>query len=123
VKFLSQAEVLRIHGMLIDLYGGAPGLRDPGLLASALAQPEASFGGAPLHPTVAAAAYGFHIARNHAFVDGNKRIALAAMLVFLEVNGKPLVVEQEELYAVMMAVSDGRWSKETLTAWLGDHLS
>jgi death on curing protein len=122
--FLSRAEVLRIHDMLLRLYGGGSGVRDEGLLESALAQPDATFGGERLHADVAemAAAYGYHLAKNHPFVDGNKRIALAAMLVFLEVNGRPLHVDREDLYALMIAVADGRVGKAALAAWLREKL-
>ena len=124
VTFLSQQEVLRIHATLIDLYGGAHGVRDAGLLASALAQPEATYEVLYLHSEVVeqAAAYGFHLAQNHPFLDGNKRIALAALLVFLEINGRSLRVEQEALYAVMMSVAEGRLSKPGLAGWIRDHL-
>ncbi len=124
VTFLSQQEVLRIHATLIDLYGGAHGVRDAELLASALAQPEATYEGLYLHSEVVeqAAAYGFHLAQNHPFLDGNKRIALAALLVFLEINGRSLRVEQESLYAVMMSVAEGRLSKPGLAGWIRDNL-
>lgn len=120
MTFLSRAEVLRLHAMLLELYGGGPGLRDEGLLDSALAQPDATFDGERLHADLCemAAAYGFHLAQNHPFVDGNKRVALAAMLVFLEVNWRPLHVEPATLYAVMIAVAEGRLSKRGLAAWL-----
>lgn len=120
MKFFVREEILRVHTMLLELYGGAHGLRDEGLLLSALAQPEASFDGALLHVDFAemAAAYGFHLAQNHPFVDGNKRIALAAMLVFLEINGHPLHVGQEELYAVMLGVAEGRVTKGELAGWV-----
>lgn len=120
--FLQREEVLRVHGLLLDVYGGTAGLRDEGLLLSALAQPEATFDGTLLHEDVweMAAAYAFHLAQNHPFVDGNKRIALAAMLVFLELNGHPLHVDPAELYAVMVAVAEGRLSKPGLAAWLRD---
>lgn len=118
--FLAVEEVLRIHSILLELYGGAAGLRDEGLLRSALAQPEATFGGSSLlvHPYEMAAAYAFHIAQNHPFLDGNKRTALAAMLVFLEVNGHPLHAEPGLLYAMMIAVAEGRLSKAALAEWL-----
>lgn len=124
VTFLSQQEVLRIHATLIDLYGGAHGVRDADLLASALAQPEATYEGLYLHSEVVeqAAAYGFHLAQNHPFLDGNKRIALAALLVFLEINGRSPRVEQEALYAVMMSVAEGRLSKPGLAGWIRDNL-
>lgn len=109
-----------MHAMLLELYGGAHGIRDEGLLLSALAQPEATFEGAWLHVDYAemAAAYGFHVAQNHPFVDGNKRTALAAMLVFLEINGHALHVGQEELYAVMVGVAEGRVTKAALAGWV-----
>lgn len=71
---------------------------------------------------VQAPAYGFHVAQNHPFVDGNKRAALAAMLVFLEINGHSLRVPQEDLYAMMISLASGRLSKAGLTAWLRERL-
>lgn len=81
--------MLAIHAEVLAAHGGLPGLRDRGLLESAVAAPQASFGGQPLigDPIAAAAAYLFYLCRNHPFVDGNKRTALAAALVFLEANG------------------------------------
>lgn len=118
--FLSAEELRRLHARLIDLYGGTHGVRDEHLLASALAQPSASFDGVYLHDGVIemAAAYAFHLSRNHPFLDGNKRVALGAMLIFLELNGRPLRVQQEELYAAMMALAEGRLSKAALAVWL-----
>ena len=83
--FLTLSEVIDIHGNQIELYGGQKGVRDIGLLQSALAQPEASFAGQWLHEDIflMAAAYAFHICQNHPFFDGNKRTALASALVFL----------------------------------------
>lgn len=88
-RFLSIQTVLEIHAAQIEEHGGAPGLRDEGLLDSALAQPMASFGGQYLHSDLfeMAAAYLFHLVNNHPFVDGNKRIGLTAALVFLDANG------------------------------------
>lgn len=118
--FLTREEVLRIHGTLLSLYGGGAGIRDEGTLLSALAQPEASFDGVYLHGDVydMAAAYAFHVGQGQAFVDGNKRTALACMLVFLELNGSALRADPEELYAAMMAVAERRLSKVGLAAWL-----
>lgn len=120
MTFLSRQEVLRIHALLVDLYGGAAGIRDEGLLTSALAQPEASFDGVYLHTDLweMAAAYGFHLTKNHPFLDGNKRVGLAVMLTFLELHGQPLRVDAGELYAVMIAVAEGRLSKSALAAWM-----
>ena len=124
MTFISRVEVLALHRTLIDLYGGSHGVRDEGLLASALAQPEASFGGEYLHGTLAemAAAYAFHLAKNHPFVDGNQRIAFAMMLTFLEVNDEPFIVDPAELYAGAMAVAEGRLDKPALAAWIADRL-
>ena len=87
-RFLVLEEVLRIHAHQIEQYGGSFGVRDAGLLLSAVAAPQASFAGGFLHgtPFEMASAYLFHLARNHPFLDGNKRTALAAALVFLELN-------------------------------------
>lgn len=120
---LSKRFVVAYHARLIELFGGSPGVRDEALLDSALAQPQATFDGVPLHGDVweAAAAYGFHLIRNHAFIDGNKRIAAVAMGAFLEVNGAPLRVDEVELYETMMALAEGRVTKAELAAWLGAH--
>ncbi|HMV70372.1 MAG TPA: type II toxin-antitoxin system death-on-curing family toxin [Myxococcota bacterium] len=117
---LSKRFVIAYHARLIELFGGSHGVRDDGLLDSALAQPQATFDGEPLHADVweVAAAYAFHLIRNHAFVDGNKRIAAVAMGAFLEVNGAPLRVEELELYATVIALAKGELSKQALAAWL-----
>ena len=89
VHFIPEEIVLIIHTDLLQRYGGSAGLRDRNLLESAIAQPKITVGGKYAHKTIfdKAAAYGFHVCMNHPFVDGNKRTALAACLVFLEVNG------------------------------------
>lgn len=114
--FLSLADVVRIHVDQVERYGGWAGIRDPGLLQSALAMPRASFGGEWLHRDLyeMAAAYAFHLCQNHPFVDGNKRTALACALVFLELNG--ISIEDPEdpearLYDAMMAVASGSLDK------------
>ena len=118
--FLSKRFILAYHQRLVDLFGGQPGLRDEGLLESALAQPAATFGGAFLHPDrwAMAAAYAFHLIRNHPFLDGNKRVAAVAMGTFLEVNGAPLRVDEVELYQTMMTLAKGELEKEALADWL-----
>lgn len=117
---LSKRFVVATQRRLIDLFGGSHGLRDEALLESALAQPPATFDGVPLHRDVwdTAAAYAFHLIRNHAFVDGNKRIAAVAMGTFLEVNGAPLRVDEVELYETMMALAEGGLDRTGLAAWL-----
>ena len=88
-NFVSKSMVLSIHARQIERFGGTPGVRDEGLLESALAQPQATFGGQFLHPTISeqAAAYLYHIAMNHPFIDGNKRTAFAVTDTFLRLNG------------------------------------
>lgn len=90
LRHLDVEAVLAIHAEVLAAHGGLPGLRDKGLLESAVAAPKASFGGQPLisDPIDVAAAYLFYLCRNHPFADGNKRTALAAALVFLEANGE-----------------------------------
>ncbi|MCX6381229.1 MAG: type II toxin-antitoxin system death-on-curing family toxin [Armatimonadetes bacterium] len=126
-RFLSLEVVLALHADTIREEGGATGLRDRGLLESALAMPQAQFGGIMLHPDLASmsAAYLFHIASNHAFVDGNKRVAALSALIFLDRNGVPFkrLPEQVELERVTMAVARRDITKEALIEWFRQTLS
>ena len=124
-KFIPDDLVPRVHADLIRRYGGRLGVRDRNLLASALAQPKMTAGGKFLHKTVfsKAAAYGFHVCRNHPFVDGNKRTAFVLMAMFLELSGWDLSASEEEAYAVMISVADGSVSKLQLARWLKQHTS
>ena len=99
-KCLSLDEVLELHADQISSFGGSPGVRDEGLLESALAQPQATFGGQFLHPTISeqAAAYLYHIAMNHPFIDGNKRTAFAVTDTFLRLNGCALNLTDDRAY-------------------------
>lgn len=107
--FLSVDEVLFLHSEQLAIFGGGSGVRDRGLLESALAQPEASFGGEYVHGDLylMAAAYLFHIVKNHPFVDGNKRAGALSALVFLESNGIPIKARPGELYELTIAVAEG----------------
>jgi len=118
--FLTFAEVLEIQRLQVELYGGDWALRDRGLLESALAVPESSFGGEFLHPTLfaMAAAYAYHIAENQPFVDGNKRTGLAAALVFLALNGIEIEDPKGRLYQVMIDLATHKISKDGLAALL-----
>jgi len=122
-RFLLLEEVLRIHAHQIEQYGGLFGVRDAGLLLSAVAAPQASFAGGFLHgtPFEMAAAYLFHLARNHPFLDGNKRTALAAALVFLELNDVSLDAPDEELAELVLRVATGRASKAEVAVFLARH--
>jgi death on curing protein len=114
--FLTLAEVVEVHTDQITRYGGPDGLRNIGLLESALAQPEASFAGEWLHQDLfeMAAAYAHHLCQNHPFIDGNKRTALACALVFLELNGITVVDSKGSLKNVMLNIAAGKMSKKSL---------
>jgi death-on-curing protein len=118
--FLTPEEVLDIHERQLKRIGGGAGIRDQGLLESALAQPPATFDGQFIHEDLfaMAAAYLFHIARNHPFVDGNKRVGLLSALVFLDLNGLTLEHGSEALYELTMAVAEGRVDKAHVTTEL-----
>ncbi|KAB2964260.1 MAG: type II toxin-antitoxin system death-on-curing family toxin [Thermoanaerobaculia bacterium] len=123
MRYLALDEVLALHAEQVRRFGGSPGLRDRALLESALAVPRATFDGEPLHPTVfeAAAAYLFHVARNHPFVDGNKRTALAAALVFLWLNGYRLECDDEALGDLVLGVASGKIPKSEIAVFLKRH--
>ncbi|TAL39843.1 MAG: type II toxin-antitoxin system death-on-curing family toxin [Spirochaetes bacterium] len=112
-EFLTLADIVEIHKDQIARYGGMTGVRDIALLTSALAMPETSFDGKLLHAGnfEIAAAYAFHLCQNHPFIDGNKRVALMAALVFLELNGIQIQDPAGELYRMMMGTANGRLGK------------
>ena len=114
--FLSLQEVLDLQEHQIARYGGSMGVRDLGLLESALAQPQAQFGGEFLHEDIfmMAAAYLFHIVKNHPFVDGNKRAGLATTILFLNLNGLKLTADKDELTDLVLAVAQGQAGKEQI---------
>jgi death on curing protein len=118
--FLTVDDVLALHVDQIRKFGGSEGLRDQGGLESALAQANATYGGKYLHAGLfeMAAAYAFHIAENHPFVDGNKRAALNAAIVFLGLNGFDVVDDEGRLYDAMMGLATGELSKGQMAALL-----
>ncbi len=120
IKFLSKEIILAFLDDQITTHGGSHGIRDEGLLESALAQPQASFDGKYVHETIfeMTAAYGFHICKNHPFVDGNKRMSLVAMYTFLYVNGYRLIADKKSLYALVMDLARGKIEKEELTMFI-----
>jgi len=122
-RFIPEELVLTIHADLLNRYGGLSGVRDRHLLDSALAQPRMTAGGKFPHRTVfhKAAAYGFHVTKNHPFVDGNKRVAFALMDIFLYRNGWDLKASEKDAYAMMIAVTTGTMSKKALSSWLRTH--
>jgi death-on-curing protein len=112
-SFLTLDEAVAIHRDQIERYGGSPGVRDWGLLQSAVAMPAAAFGGQYLHTDLheMAAAYLFHIVQNHPFIDGNKRVGAVAADVFLSLNDVRLVAGEDEYAELVISVARGETSK------------
>ncbi len=125
VRFLSVDDVLRIHQSTIEEEGGLAGVRDLGLLESAVMTPQQQFGGQFLHEDLAAmaAAYLFHLVKNHPFLDGNKRVGTLALLIFLDGNGTARLPAPGALERKTLAVAAGSCSKEALTEWLRGELA
>ena len=121
--FLTLEEVLEIHDDQINRYGGASGIRDFGLLESALAQPQTIFGGSFLHTDLfeMAAAYFFHIIQNHPFMDGNKRVGAVAALEFLEMNNKTIIMTNDELESQVLSVAQGLTDKTASAKFFREH--
>ena len=117
---LSKAQVIMIHKQFIKETGGASGLRDEGLLESALNSPFQTFGGEDVYPSLQqkAARLCFGLVKNHPFVDGNKRIGAHAMLVFLALNGVELQHSQEELSDIILQVAAGEIETKELLNWI-----
>ena len=120
IYFLSLEEIFEIHTDQIKRYGGKMGIRDQNLLLSAIAQPPAQFNGEYLHQSLhdKAAAYLFHICQNHPFIDGNKRVALVSLLVFLDLNGESIDYIEEDLENLTLKVAGGKMRKEGITKFL-----
>lgn len=123
IKFLNKEIILTFHQDQLERYKGKSGIRDEKLLESALAQPQASFGGEYVHKNLfhMAAAYGFHLCQNHPFYDGNKRTALIAMYTFLFVNGYQIKADKKSLFAIMMDLARGKVNKDELAEYLKKH--
>ena len=121
--FLTLDDILESHQNQIETYGGSHGIRDVGLLESALAQPEASFGGQYLHADIfeMAAAYLYHLVMNHPFVDGNKRVGLEAALIFLEINDKSLIANDDELVDLVLKTTAGQIGKREIAEFFRSH--
>lgn len=120
---LSKEQVLMLHSRLIETTGGSAGIRDEGMLDSALSNPFQSFGGESLYPSIQAKAaqlcYG--LVKNHAMIDGNKRLGTHLMLVFLALNGYELEYSQKELSDTILALAAGKMSVESLLQWIIRH--
>ena len=121
---LSKEQVIRLHEELIIETGGSPGLKDEGMLESALAAPFQTFDGQELFPSIyqKAARLGYGLASNHAFIDGNKRIGAHVMLVFLALNGIGLEYEQDELSDLFMKIAEGSSGYPETLLWVIQHI-
>lgn len=120
---LTTAQVILLHQDLISETGGMDGLRDEGLLDSALNMPFQTFDGQPLYPSVQqkAARLCHSLVKNHPFIDGNKRVGVHVMLVFLSVNGIDLVYTQEELIDMGLSLAAGELTYEAVLQWIMEH--
>ena len=114
-------QVIAIHSRQLRRFGGAPGLRDDGLLRSALERPTNKWHYEQAELPELAAAYGFGLAKNHAFVDGNKRIAFMSMVGFLRKNGVRFAPDQAQATAMILALAAGEVSEQSLSRWLRDN--
>lgn len=124
VKYITLDEVLAIHDDMVERYGGSFGIRDLGLIQSAIARPQASFGGEDLYPTIIdkASALFHSLIFNHAFADGNKRTALTSTARFLHINGCTLDAQQKELVDFPLKVENKHLDIEEIAKWLKTHV-
>ena len=123
-EFVTLDDVLEAHTEVIRVTGGNPGVKDAGLLQSALAQPQMTFGGEDFYPTLAekAAALAFSLINNHPFSDGNKRTGHAAMVLFLDMNDCDFVGVVDEQERVIFAVAASKMEREEFTEWVKAHV-
>lgn len=124
MKILTKRQILKLHSLLMQESGGIDGLRDEGLLDSAVKQPYQTYAGVELYPTVIdkAVRLGYSLISNHPFVDGNKRIGTHAMLVFLDINGIVLDYDDDDLIQLILQIASGEADDNALNAWVRSHL-
>lgn len=124
MPYLTLAEVLELHRLVLQQSGGSTGVRDLGALQSAIAQPRMTFGGQDLYPTLEskATALCFSVVSNHPFIDGNKRVGHAAMETFLIMNGFELDAGVDEAEKTMLALAAGDLTREQLLIWVREHM-
>lgn len=124
ITYLTLDQILVLHAEGIRQFGGSPGVRDLGLVDSAVSQPRATFGGIDLYPGLAekAGALGFALVSNHGFIDGNKRIAYAATDVFLQVNLRRLAAQVDAAEAIVMGMADGSIGRVEFTEWVRQNM-
>ncbi len=124
MELLSLADILTIHKAIIERSGGGKGIRDLGLLESAIAQQSVSFGGKELYPTLVdkAAALCFSVVGNHPFADGNKRVGHASMRMLLNLNGFTVEADVDNAEQAFLRLAAGEMNRDELTKWIADHL-
>lgn len=120
IRYLTLIEILELHRRILEESGGALGIRDIGLLESAIAQPRMTFGGEDLYPSLLekAAALGFSIIMNHPLIDGNKRTGHAATATFLVLNGLEINASVDEQERVVLAIASGKLERKVFVEWL-----
>ena len=120
---LSKEQVIKIHSMLIEQTGGSKGIRDEGLLDSALNAPFQTFDGEYIYKTIKAKAakLGYFLVKNHPFIDGNKRTGILVMITFLEINGLEITCSDEELIILGLGLAEGKINDKDLLNWIIDH--
>ena len=124
MKILTKKQILLLHNELISEFGGIAGIRDEGLLDSAINAPFQSFGGEELYPTLLekAARLGYGIISNHPFFDGNKRTGTHVMLVFLNINGIYLNYDDIDLINTILSIASGNMTENQLLLWIQNHI-
>ena len=124
MRYLTLGEVLDLYSRVMQQSGGLVGIRDVGVLESAVAQPRMTFDGAELYPTLVekASALGFSLIENHPFLDGNKRAGHAALETLLILNGYQISASVDEQIAIILGVASGSVGREAFTAWLRGHI-
>lgn len=121
-RWLGKEEVLAFHALALARFGGSDGVRDLGLLSSALDRPRNLWAYERATLPLLAAAYAEGVAKNHPFIDGNKRTAFTCMAVFLEKNGQRLVASEGEVIVAMLRIADGSMTREVLAKWVADNI-
>ena len=123
IRYLTLDDVIAIHDNMVSLYGGSHGIRDLGLVDSAVARPQATFGGEDLYPGIykKAAALFHSLIFNHAFVDGNKRTSITSTARFLSMNGYELNASDKEFVSFPLRVENKHLSFEEIASWLKNH--
>jgi death on curing protein len=124
MKYLKVEQVLRTHLRVVEQSGGDPGVRDLGLLESAVAQPRAAFGGKDFYPELAqkAVALAFSLVKNHPFADGNKRTGYAAMKMFLSRNGHTIEAPLDERESIFVQLASGQLDRDRFLAWVRERI-